>query len=289
MHSIIHPTGEHDYRRGIRHHFDGSSQTAECSVEPGSAADLAKIMKVIKEHNVEFAVKGGGHTSNPGFSSTRGIHIALSRFRRITYNEGNKELTVGAGCLFHQISDYMRGRNRNIVGGGIGVGIGGWMTGGGYSLKTNQYGLGIDNLVQIEIVTPDGEVERAAEDLKSDLFWAVKGGGNNFGIVTEFVVKTHFQRPAYAKVLIFKEAHVEDVKRAILEFITRKDPKAAIVAAFRYYLKDSLELRKDSLEDPKDSLEDLKDSLGGLKDFLEDGSLSNFCYNYLLTRVASTV
>jgi FAD/FMN-containing dehydrogenase len=103
----------------------------------------------------------------------------MSRFNNIVYYDAGvrprvKQLTVGAGCRFNEIYNFMRDLNRKIVGGGADVGIGGWMTGGGYSLKTNQYGLGIDNLVRIQIVTPDGEVVTATEDLRSDLFWAVK-------------------------------------------------------------------------------------------------------------------
>ncbi|KAH9042971.1 hypothetical protein EDB83DRAFT_2227926, partial [Lactarius deliciosus] len=224
--------GSHGHLNGIRHYYESSSQDAKFSVEPGSSEDLSKIMQVLKALPVPFAVKGGGHTSNPGFSSTPGIQISLLRFNKISFNDNKTELTVGAGCVFDEIYKVIRPENYNIVGGGGSVGIGGWMMGGGYSLKTNQYGLGIDNLVRSQIVLPDGRRVTASADAESDLFWAIKGGGNNFGIATEFVLKTHRQGTNGNG---YVYAHVEHVKAAIVDFVTRNDPKAAIVAAFRFY------------------------------------------------------
>lgn len=98
----------------------------------------------------------------------------MSRFNEIAHDKDKRELTLGAGCVFDEIYKFIRAKGYNIVGGGGSVGLGGWMTGGGYSLKTNQYGLGIDNLVQVQIVLPDGKVVKAAENINSDLFWAIK-------------------------------------------------------------------------------------------------------------------
>ncbi|KAH8995907.1 hypothetical protein EDB92DRAFT_1814381 [Lactarius akahatsu] len=233
-------SGSHGHLNGIRHYYESSSQDARFSVEPGSAEDLSKIMQVIKAYPVPFAVKGGGHTSNPGFSSTPGIQISLLRFNKISFNDNKTELTVGAGCAFDEIYKVIRPENYNIVGGGGSVGIGGWMMGGGYSLKTNQYGLGIDNLVRSQIVLPDGRRVTASADAESDIFWAIKGGGNNFGIATEFVLKTHRQGTngngyVYGGLLTFDKARVERVKKAIVNFMKMNDPKAAIEAVFRFY------------------------------------------------------
>ncbi|KAJ7849544.1 hypothetical protein B0H14DRAFT_2239929, partial [Mycena olivaceomarginata] len=103
-----------------------------------------------------------------------GIQISMSRFTKLEFSDDESQLTVGAGCVFDEIYKFIRPKGYNIVGGGGSVGIGGWMMGGGYSLKTNQYGLGIDNLVQVEIVLPDGEVVKAMNQPQRDLFWAIK-------------------------------------------------------------------------------------------------------------------
>lgn len=121
-------------------------------------------------------VKSGGHTSNPGFSSTEGIHISMSRFITLSHDKDKKQLTVGAGCTFDEIYKFIRPQQYNIVGGGGSVGIAGWIMGGGYSLKTNQHGLGIDNLVQARIVVLREKVEvvTASATSNADLFWAIK-------------------------------------------------------------------------------------------------------------------
>jgi len=134
----------------------------------------------------------------PGFSSTRGIQIAMTEFSDVKYNENDKTLEVGAGCLWDQVYPFVGKYDRNVVGGSAaqGVGVAGWLLGGGYSLpKTNQFGLGIDNVAGYRVILPSGEVKHAKPDdpNTADLFQALRGGGNNFGVVTHFILKTHEQ------------------------------------------------------------------------------------------------
>ncbi|KAK7446016.1 hypothetical protein VKT23_014639 [Stygiomarasmius scandens] len=105
-------------------------------------------------------IRGGGHAMQPGFSSTKGIHISMACFDKIQYDRKSTIVKVGAGCLWDQVYWKMAPYKRNIIGGASrdGVGVAGWLLGGGYSLKSNVYGLGIDNIERIEIVTPDGRV-----------------------------------------------------------------------------------------------------------------------------------
>ena len=102
----------------------------------------------------------------------------MSRFNDICYHPRTKTLDVGAGCTFDEIYKEIQPLNLNIVGGSAigGIGVGGWLLGGGYSLKTNQFGLGIDNISKLQIVIPDGSVIDVAEgDLEhKELFEAVK-------------------------------------------------------------------------------------------------------------------
>jgi FAD/FMN-containing dehydrogenase len=124
-------------------------------------------------------VKGGGHNSNPKFSSTEGLQIAMTRFNSIKYIREDEQLVIGAGCLFDEVYQELErlGVHRNIVGGAAsaGVGVGGYYLGGGYSLKTNQYGLGIDTIVAFNVVLPTGNfVEGVTEHSNPELFWALK-------------------------------------------------------------------------------------------------------------------
>lgn len=149
-------------------------------------------MKVLKRRKVPFAVglrppfqywrlifskvKGGGHGMAPTFSSTTGIQISMARFCRVVYDRDNQLVEVGAGCLWEQVYRNLASVGRNVIGGAShdGVGVGGWLLGGGYSLKSNRYGLGIDHIVAYEIVTPDGVVRKVTERRDRTLFQALR-------------------------------------------------------------------------------------------------------------------
>jgi len=103
----------------------------------------------------------------------------MTRFNDIEYNREKQELEVGAGCLWDEVykNKDLRGAGRNVVGGSAiaGVGVAGFLLGGGYSLKTNQYGLGIDNVVKVRFTLPDGRTSlEVAEDNDPQLFYALR-------------------------------------------------------------------------------------------------------------------
>ncbi|KAG1907753.1 uncharacterized protein F5891DRAFT_1180783 [Suillus fuscotomentosus] len=227
------------YNLSVSHQFESSSEVARCAVQPGNIDDLKKIMKVFMTYDkVKFAVKGGGHSTNPGFSSTTGIQISMANFNELEYNSKTQNLRIGAGCLFDEVYKEIAQYKRNIVGGATaaGVGVAGWLLGGGYSLLTNQHGLGIDNLVEVQVVLCNGESVKASAERNSDLFFAIRGGGNNFGIVTSFTVKTYPLGPIYRNMLTFPIDKAAKVKEAIMNFIDKcKDKKAAIVGAYRHF------------------------------------------------------
>lgn len=112
----------------------------------------------------------------PKHSSTKGILISMALFKQVEYDENTKNVVVGAGCLWEDVADNpkMKRYKRCVVGGATGVGVAGWMLGGGYSLKTNQYGLGIDNVVEFEVVTPMAQIRKAV--MGTDLFNALRVG-----------------------------------------------------------------------------------------------------------------
>lgn len=112
----------------------------------------------------------------PNFSSTTGIQIAMTQFTKVTYDETTQTVDVGAGCLWDQVYAKVAQYKRGVIGGSAtqGVGVAGWILGGGYSLKSNQFGLGIDNVTQFQIVLPSGKVQTATEKNREDLFQALR-------------------------------------------------------------------------------------------------------------------
>ncbi|EMD34615.1 hypothetical protein CERSUDRAFT_116778 [Gelatoporia subvermispora B] len=234
--------GSQGYKDCIRHFLPSSSEVAQLVVQPGSAKDVSEMMKVLRNRpTVEFAVKGGGHGMVPRASSTTGILISMARFDTVEYNSKTTLIKVGSGCLWDQVYSQIYKYKRNVIGGAAsqGVGVAGWLLGAGYSLKSNQYGLGIDNIVEYEIVVPDGRILTVTENKEKKLFQALRGGGNNFGIVTSFVLKTVPQTETYGGSFMVPGDRAEEAKVAIANFVAQEDRReAALVSAFRHRLVD---------------------------------------------------
>ena len=109
-------------------------------------------MNIIRESRVPFSIKGGGHSLNPGFSSTKGVHIAMRRFSKVNFHEHNQTVDIGPGLRWEEVYGALEPYNVNVIGGRvIGVGVGGFMLGGGYGWKSSEYGLAIDNVFEYEV------------------------------------------------------------------------------------------------------------------------------------------
>jgi len=232
-------SGSNGYYDSNRHFLESSSQFSKFAVQPGNTDDLAKIMKILAKNEITFGIKGGGHATNPNFSSTTGIQIYMSLFDKIKYNADEHFVDAGAGCLWDQMYAAMANTGQNVVGGASsnGVGIAGYLLGGGYSLKSNQHGLAMDTIMEIEVVLPNGAImvvsDKPGEG--SRLFKALKGGGSNFGIVTRFRLRTHPQGKTWGGTFNFDGSYEAKVKDAIEAFVTNeKRHEAALVSAFRH-------------------------------------------------------
>ncbi|KAF8909557.1 FAD-binding domain-containing protein [Mucidula mucida] len=225
----------YQYTADNAHFMVSSTQNSTCSVEPGTDEDVSLILQALSKYRPPFAVKGGGHTSNLGFSSTRGVQIAMSRFTELLYDESTTYVTAGAGLVWDDIYNLLVPLNRNALGSrALGVGISGFILGGGVNYLSNQYGETIDSVVAFNLVLPNGTVTSVTEDDK-DLFFALKGGFNNFGIVTSFTLKTYPQGEVWAGELLIPGSSVEPFNAAIANFFSAtQDPKANLIVQYRY-------------------------------------------------------
>ncbi|CAF2153264.1 unnamed protein product [Rotaria magnacalcarata] len=223
------------YIDDIKHYATTSTTLPICSVEPATSADVATIMKIIRETQVPFGVKGGGHTLNPGFSSTTGIHIAMRRFDKVIYHANNQTVDVDSGLIWDDVYKALDPYNVSVVGGRVsGVGVAGFTLGGGYSWKSNQFGLAIDNVLGYELVSPNGTIVYVTNDSYSDIFFGLKGGFNNFGIVTNFKLRALPQTLVYGGLLIYVDIHkFDNILTALVNFQNNnKDPKAQLLPSF---------------------------------------------------------
>jgi FAD/FMN-containing dehydrogenase len=162
-------------------------------VRPESSEDVAAAIRFAKAHNVPFAIRSGGHSN---IASRLADGILLIDMRGLASTEvidSDKGLVrVGAGALWREVASELEKHGLGISSGDTGsVGVGGLSTGAGIGWMVRKYGPIVDNTVAAEVVTADGSIVEASEDESPDLFWAIRGGGSNFGVVTYFTFKAH--------------------------------------------------------------------------------------------------
>ncbi|THU76841.1 FAD-binding domain-containing protein [Dendrothele bispora CBS 962.96] len=228
--------GSSNYTNDNFHYGASSTQNSTCTVEPSTNDDISTILKIIGREDVRspFAVKSGGHTSNLGFSSTSGVMISLSNFNQIINEPLSNTVTLGPGATWDEVYAKLEVLNLTVVGGRIpGVGVGGLLLGGGYSWYTDEYGLALDNILSYDLVLPNGTFIQVTESSQPDLSFALRGGFNNFGIVTSFTVNSHPNNGIWAGTLTFPSNTTDRVFAAVEKFSTgNQDPKASLILTY---------------------------------------------------------
>ncbi|THU99256.1 FAD-binding domain-containing protein, partial [Dendrothele bispora CBS 962.96] len=190
------------YNYDISHWSNASSLPATCTVEPSSAEQIQELIGIITSTRTPWAVKGAGHCNNNNMSSTQGLLISMSNFRDISLSPDKSTVKLGMGLTWIEVYTALAVDDLVVVGGRFGpVGVGGLSLSSGYSWYTNQYGFATDNVVSYEIVLPNGNFTTVTQESNPDLFFALQGGVNNFGIVTNIELKTHPLNDVFAGVI----------------------------------------------------------------------------------------
>jgi hypothetical protein len=185
---------ESAYDAVINYFWSKQQQAAKphCIFEPEKPEDVSTLVLLSRATQCPFAVRSGGHAAFAGASSIDGgITVTFEKMKKITLLEDKHFAAIEPGNLWFDIYTNLQEHNLAVVGGRVsGIGVGGLVTGGGISFFANSYGWACDNVISFELVTASGEIVTASTQHYPDLFWALRGGGSNIGIVTKFNLKT---------------------------------------------------------------------------------------------------
>ena len=161
-------------------------------VRCASSADVASALAFAQREGLEVSVRGGGHNYAGHALTDGGLMIDLSPLNRVHVYPATRRATCGGGTTWGEFDAATQAHGLGTPGGFVSrTGVAGLTLGGGLGWLSRLAGLSCDNLVGAEVVIADGQVLRASEDENADLFWAIRGGGGNFGVVTEFEFALH--------------------------------------------------------------------------------------------------
>jgi FAD/FMN-containing dehydrogenase len=187
----------------------------------GGAADVAAAVRFARDHDLEIAVRGGGHNVAGTATCDDGIVIDLSAMRAVSVDPIGRTALVQGGALWGDVDHETQAHGLATTGGIVGhTGVGGLTLGGGIGWLMRKHGLAIDNLVEAEVVTAEGDIIRASSREHPDLFWALRGGGGNFGVVSSFRFTLHPVGPTVLAGPVFWAADdTADVLRFYRDFV----------------------------------------------------------------------
>ena len=203
------------------------ARTPALVIQPSSARDVAIAVSFASEHDLLISVKGGGHNIAGTSMAPGGLTLDMSRLRGVEVDPDAMLAHVGAGSRLHDVDLATQQHGLATVLGFVSkVGVAGLTLGGGFGYLSRRFGWSVDNLEEVEIVTADGEIRIASRDRHSDLFWALRGGGGNFGVVTRFTYRLHRVGPNITGGLILWSAEqIDEVLAAYLELQRTAPPE----------------------------------------------------------------
>lgn len=189
-------------------------------VRCADVADVIACVNFAGSNHLLLAIKGGGHNGAGLGMCDDGLVIDLCNMKSIHVNEDDKTVRAEGGCTLAEIDQVTHPFGLAIVSGVVGsTGIGGLTLGGGLGYLTRKYGLSIDNLLEVSMVLADGSYVQASADKYPDLFWAVRGGGGNFGVVVSFLFKAHPVNMVYGGPMIWEMEDVKEIMQWYRTFI----------------------------------------------------------------------
>ena len=189
-------------------------------VQPTGAADVMRAVDFARERELLVAVKCGGHSYGGKSTCDGGLQIDLSTLRGVHVDAGARRAHVAGGSLLASLDHEAMAQGLVTTAGTVShTGVGGLTLGGGFGRLARRFGLALDNVTAVDVVTADGKLVHASADQNPDLFWGVRGGGGNFGVVTRFEFQLHpMARTIVGGELVFPLSQLRDVVRFYADY-----------------------------------------------------------------------
>ncbi|KAH6838552.1 hypothetical protein B0I37DRAFT_394174 [Chaetomium sp. MPI-CAGE-AT-0009] len=207
-------------------------------VLPGSASDVSAALKALVGAKQPFAVRSGGHMFWAGSNNIEGgVTIDLGRLNAVVYDAASETADIGPGCRWKEVYAELHKHDRTVAGGREGdVGVAGLLLGGGVTFFTALRGFACDNVVSYEVVLADGRIVNVDKDNHSDLFRSLKGGSNNFGIVTKFTVTAFPCAKVWGGMAFLPKQVIPEAIEAVTSFTDNvaNDPDSNLSAMFTH-------------------------------------------------------
>jgi hypothetical protein len=196
-------------------------------------ADVITAVQFGRQNDIRVSVRGGGHNAGGLGVCDDGLVIDLSRIKYVHVDPAARTVRAGGGCTWADVDHATHAFGLAVPSGIISsTGVGGLALGGGLGHLTRQYGLTIDNILAADVVLADGTFAVASADENSDLFWAIRGGGGNFGVVTSFLFQAHPVHTVCAGPMLWNMDQAQDIMKWYREFIVQAPQEISGFFAF---------------------------------------------------------
>ncbi len=233
FHGVLVRSGDAEYEAG-RRVWNGMIDR-----RPGIIAycadrdDVVRCVRFARTHDLLASVRSGGHNVAGSAVCDKGLVIDLSRMKRVVVDPGERMAAAQAGLTLGELDSATQAHGMAVPVGIVSkTGMAGLTLGGGIGWLVRRYGLTCDSLLSAEVVTADGELRRADAEDDPDLLWGLKGGGGNFGIVTEFVFRLHPVAQVIGGMMLYPAASASELLRFYREYIAAAPDELTTMLAF---------------------------------------------------------